>query len=349
LELVMKNRSSFVRECLSKLRIFCLPLLLAVLAAPAAADAPDWLRAAAQAPKGTYPEKTDAVLIYKEQITTVKDDGEITTLTRAAYRILRPDGRDRGQVIVPFDSETKIASLKGWCLPAQGQEYEVKEKDAIETSLFGDYFFSDERQKLLIIPAADPGNVIGYEVEQKQRPYVLEDSWTFQGTDPIRLSRFTVHLPKGWEYKAYWRNHPEVQPQAAGDNAWTWEVHDLPAVEREYSMPAMRSLEGAFHIIYLPPTGDQASKSLGSWAAIARWYARLAEGRRNPSPEEKQKVQTLTGSLATPLDKMPICSERCATWTSRSASEAGSPTPPPMSSVTATAIARTRPPCSAAC
>jgi len=303
----MKNRWSYALGRQSKLAgLAGLPLLLAVLAAPALADPPDWLRAAAQTPAGKYPEETKAVLLYDEQITTIKDDGEITTVYREAYRILRPEGRDRGQVVVPFDNETKLTSLKGWCLPAQGKEYEVKEKDAVETSLFNDSFFSDDRQKLLIIPAADPGNVIGYEYEQKQRPYVLEDRWIFQGTDPVHLSRFTLHLPKGWEYKAYWANHPEVAPQAAGENAWTWEVRDLPALQPEYAMPPLRSLVGQFHIIYYPRSAELAGKSLASWAEVGRWYARLAAGRRDASPDEKQKVQALTASLATPLEKMEV-------------------------------------------
>jgi len=34
------------------------------------------------------------------------------------------------------------------------------------------------------------------------------------------------------------------------------------------------------------------------------WYSTLTTGRRDPSPEIKQKVATLTASAATPLAKM---------------------------------------------
>ena len=158
----MKNRS----YCERALRISraALVLLGIALAIPAArATSPDWLRQAAAALPGTYPDEVNAVLIYDEQITTVKDNGEITTLYREAYRILRPGVHDRGRLVLPFDAETKIASLHAWCLPAQGKEYEVKDKEAIETSVYSDSFFSDDKQKVLEIPAADPGNVIGVE------------------------------------------------------------------------------------------------------------------------------------------------------------------------------------------
>jgi hypothetical protein len=299
----MKNKS----YCERALRISraALVLLGIALAVPVArATSPDWLRQAAAVPPGTYPDEVNAVLIYDEQITTVKDNGEITTLYRRAYRILRPAGHEHELLKVGFDGETKITSLKAWCLPAQGKEYEVKDREAVETSLFNDSFFSDDRQKVVVIPAADPGNVIGYEYEQKQRPYVLEDLWRFQHADPSRLSRFTLTLPKGWEYKAYWRNHPEVQPRSSGENTWTWELHDIPALQYEYAMPASYALAGRLNIIYYPSSSALADKSLASWAAVGSWYAKLAAGRADPSPEEKQKVLELTSALPAPLDKM---------------------------------------------
>jgi hypothetical protein len=278
-----------------------------VLAVPAArAAAPDWLRQAAAAPAGSYPDEVNAVLIYDEQITIVKDNGEITTLYREAYRILRPGGHKRGHLVLPFDAETKITSLHAWCLPAQGKEYEVKEKEAIETSVYSDAFFSDHRQKVVEIPAADPGNVIGFEFEQKRRPYVLEDVWFFQGSDPSRFSRFVLSLPKGWEYKAYWRNHPELAPQPAGDNTWRWELQDIPALQREPSMPAVSALAGRLSIVYYPSSSALADKSIASWAAVGSWYARLATGRADPSAEEQQKVVELTSASPTPLEKMRV-------------------------------------------
>ncbi len=41
-------------------------------------------------------------MLLSEQITTVKDSGEIETLYRVAYKILRPAGREFGKVDVFF-------------------------------------------------------------------------------------------------------------------------------------------------------------------------------------------------------------------------------------------------------
>ena len=48
------------------------------------------------------------------------------------------------------------------------------------------------RLKILQIPAADVGNIVGYEVEQELRPYVLQDEWLFPADDSHGGS--TVHF-----------------------------------------------------------------------------------------------------------------------------------------------------------
>ena len=51
------------------------------------------------------------------------------------YKILRPSGRDYGIAAVSFNAHSKIYSLRGWCIPAQGKDYEVKDKEAVEVAL----------------------------------------------------------------------------------------------------------------------------------------------------------------------------------------------------------------------
>ena len=106
----------------------CAPKLLA------SGDAPQWMHALVNAPLPAYDEKTDAVLLYSETNVTVVSADKIITHVREAYKILRPNGRDHGTMAVDFSPQKKIKSLHGWCIPAQGKDYEVKEKDAIETS-----------------------------------------------------------------------------------------------------------------------------------------------------------------------------------------------------------------------
>ena len=154
-------------------------LLAFVHTAAAAASAPDWMRALVNAPLPAHDEKTDAVLLYSEESVTVISADKVKTQVREAYKILRPEGRQYGTVSVPFDARTKVTRLRGWCIPAQGSAYEVKEKDAVELSAAPDFvLMSDVKEKRLEIPAAEPGNIVGYEYEVKEQPFVLQESYS---------------------------------------------------------------------------------------------------------------------------------------------------------------------------
>src|SRR3989442_2112107 len=154
--------------------------LLAAVPAARCGDAPQWMHAVANAALPAHDEKTNAILLYSEDVLSVQPNGKIKKVERRVYKILRPDGRQYGTIRADFDAESEINNIHGWCIPAQGKDYEVKEKDAIETALLGvlnGELMTDLKSKILTIPAADPGNVVGYEIEQELRPYVMQDIW----------------------------------------------------------------------------------------------------------------------------------------------------------------------------
>ena len=273
-----------------------------------AGDAPGWMHALVNTPLPAHDEKTDAVEMYSERIVTVQSADRIKTLVREAYKILRPGGRDLGTVVIPFDSLTKISNLHAWCIPAQGKDYEVKEKDGAEVAMpavQGSELITDVRAKVVHIPAADPGNLIGYEYEQEDHPFVLQDIWYFQGSHPARESHYRLQLPAGWEYKASWLNHGEVAPAQAGNNQWQWTVSGVPAIKSESDMPPHRGIQGQM-IVSFVPSGGAEGKTFASWRDMGLWYLNLTSGRRDPSPEIRQKVAALTASTPTPLGKMQV-------------------------------------------
>src|SRR5712664_4981042 len=134
--------------------------LLVTVPAARCGDAPQWMRAVANAALPDHDEKTNAVLLYSEDILSVQSNGKIKKLERRVYKILRPDGRQYGTFHANFDTESKINGIHGWCIPSQGKDYEVKEKDAVEIApdTEGGELISDTKYKVLRIPASDPGN-----------------------------------------------------------------------------------------------------------------------------------------------------------------------------------------------
>jgi hypothetical protein len=293
----IKRRHWMLTACIAVCVLVCAPRALA------GGDAPAWMHGAANAPLSTYDEKTDAVLLYSEVNVTVLSSDKIRTQVRQAYKILRPNGREHGTVFVPFNPQRKIKSLHGWCIPAQGKDYEVKEKDAVDQSVPGGDLVDDVRRRVLRIPAADPGNIVGYEYEVEEQPFFLQDMWYFQGEDPVREGHYSLQLPAGWEFKTSWLNHPEVAPAEGGGNLWRWSVKDVPAVREEADMPPAEGVVGQMIVTFFP-SGGHAPNGVAAWNDMGKWYGNLASGRFEASVEIKQQVAALTGSKTTPLHKM---------------------------------------------
>jgi len=271
----------------------------------AAGDVPEWMRALVSAPLPAHDKETNAIMLYAERNVIVVSADKVKEQVREAYKILRPGGREYGFVGVSFNAHKKITSLRGWCIPAQGDIYEKKEKDAVEVSLpkiEGAELISDVKLKFLEIPASVPGSIVGYEYEAEEQPLVLQKSWRFQEEIPVRESRFSLALPAGWEYRAMWLNYPEVKPAVSG-TLLQWTVRDVKAIRKEAEMPPLEGVAGQMVVSFFP-AGGPARNGFSNWQQMGNWYLNLTSGRRDSSAEIKQQATTLTASAPTPLAKM---------------------------------------------
>ncbi len=305
----MNNRSYCNRRLTDRsvLRIvLCAAICVFAAAGNArAGDAPAWMHAVVSAPLPAHDEKTDAVLLYSEQTVTVQSADKIRTHVRLVYKILRPSGREYGIAHVTFNAHSKVNGLHGWCIPAQGKDYEVKDKEAVEVALpkvEGSDLITDVKAKLLQIPAADPGNIVGYEYDEEEQPLVLQDVWRFQREIPTRENHYTLQLPPGWSYKAFWLNYPESKPTEAGSQL-QWAVSDVKEIRKEADMPPFEGVSGQM-VVYFFPQGGASANVFTNWLEMGNWYLNLTGNRREASPQIKQQVATLTASASTPLDKM---------------------------------------------
>jgi hypothetical protein len=277
-------------------------MLVSAVSQPASASVPDWLRSAAQQSTKTYASDVNAVVLFSETETTVKDNGEIVTRERRVIKVLRPEGRHEAFHGVPFDEETKLNSFKGWSISARGLEYEAKKADVAEVGAGEGYeVYSDAKAKIMRIPGVDVGTVVGIEWEQKKHPYTFEDHWFFQSHQPVVRARFVLHLPTGWEYRATWLHYTEQAPRIEG-NTYVWELSDLPRIETENEMPHWRALAGQLIVTYF--SEKTKGRSYSTWGDFGAWYNQLYAGLREPSPAMQQKVQELAPATLPLFDRI---------------------------------------------
>jgi predicted transglutaminase-like cysteine proteinase len=272
----------------------------------AASDAPQWMHTLAAVTLPSYNEKTDAVLLYSETNVTVLSADKIRTHVREAYKILRPEGRGHGTVYVHFNRSRKITSLHGWCIPAKGTDYEVKEKDATDISppIEGGELVSDVKLRVLHIPAPDVGNIVGYEYEVEEQPFWLQGVWDFQRADPVRESRYSLQLPPGWEYKSSWLSYPEVKPTEGTGNLSRWVVSDVKEVRREPDMPPLSGVLGKMIVSFFPAGGASGRNEFANWQSVGSWLGNLYSGQMDASEPIKQEINILAAGKTDQLLKM---------------------------------------------
>jgi hypothetical protein len=269
-----------------------------------AASAPDWMHSQMSQALPALDDKATVVVLWRDEKLTVSSNGKMKRLLREVVKILRPDGASWARPRFYYSPTTPITGLHGWSIPPDGKDYEVKERDAIDSAdsdVDGGELFNDVRMKVLVIPGAQPGALVGYEVEQELRPEILTENWNIQYNVPVRESHFTLQLPSGWSYESAWLNHIAETPANTGPNQWTWNLSDVPAVKVERHMPPWERVSAQLVLSLIPP--GQVS-SIRSWNDLGLWYARLIQDRRVSSPAIKQKVAELTSGLPDTLAKM---------------------------------------------
>ena len=148
----------------------------------------------------SYDEKTDAVLLYSETNVTVLSADKIRTHVREAYKILRPEGRERGTVDVYFNPRPENHKSAWLVHPGARQRLRGEGEGRDRCCCAGRGWricSTDTKYRVLRIPAPDVGNIVGYEYEVEEQPFWLQDIWDFQETDPVRESHYSLQLPPG--------------------------------------------------------------------------------------------------------------------------------------------------------
>lgn len=276
-------------------------LALIALVAPHAFawGTPEWVKTAAKAQLPAYPADTAGVVLLDETTTTVLDSGEIRTLHRRAYKILSTEGHDLGYAAVYFNSLVQLVSFHAWSIAPSGDEWEVREREAIEASVSEGLLYADQKVKVIRIPAPNPGAVVAYEYETREpQPQMLQDSWQFQREIPVRNIRYTLVLPAGWTHDERWFNAQPKTPQGAA-NQLVWELHDVLAIKHEEGLPSLAAIGGRLAINFNRP-----SQQPRTWSDFGKWYAQMVEGRRAPSPLLQARTRDLINGKTTTLDKI---------------------------------------------
>ncbi|HEV3469130.1 MAG TPA: DUF3857 domain-containing protein [Pyrinomonadaceae bacterium] len=296
-------------------RLTYLLLLLAACAVPAAArtppagdEPPAWLTAAAAAPAPAYDKKVPAVVLHSERSMTVGEDGRVVTTTTYAVRILKREGRSEASAREIYTTDTgKVREMRAWLIRPSGQVKKYGKDDTMDLALVDDDVYNEARVKAIDAESDvdGPGAVFGYQAVSEERTVFTQTGWSFQRSLPTLLSRFTLVLPGGWRATDVTFNHPKVVPVVAG-TSYTWELRNLPHVEKEPHSPELSSLVPRLAVSFFPEGGARGvmGPGFGSWAEVSRWLSGLHDPQVEPDEAITAKARELTANAKTELEKI---------------------------------------------
>jgi transglutaminase-like putative cysteine protease len=269
---------------------------------------PDWVHDAAAQKLPQYPAETNAVVLLDQRTYTVDADGRAVKHVRRVVKILRPQGRDEGVIHIDYDKDMKILSMNVWSIAPDGHEYTMKDKDFTDEGFgAGDLIFADDRYRVAHAPGSDPGGVIAYEYERRERPYMNEVTWEFQGELPHLNESFTLDLPAGYSFNTVWAHHADSAPIDLENRRWRWEMNNTAAVDLEHVplSPSPASLAGRMTVHY----GPLGIGSASTWQNIGQWYAPLIKDRMEAAPDVAAKAQQLTAGKTDFYDRAEAIGE----------------------------------------
>jgi len=281
---VLRRRTSELLLILSIIACNC------HFAAAGAVTVPDWVHQSAAEPLASYSPDTKAVVLLDQTDYTVTSRDEYIEHSRWIVKILRPEGRREGDLLLDLSHGEKLNFIHAWTLDSAGHQFELKQKDFTEKSYPSFELYNDVHFLSAQAPAADSGSVVAFEFEVRRHPFVHQINQFFQEPNPVRQMKISLTLPTGWEFKDSWPGASPISPVQTTANHWEWSEHDLAGLEQEPMMPQRSTLLGRVSIAYFPP-GETAS--VGSWAALGKWYTELTSTRRDPTPEISAQVQHL--------------------------------------------------------
>ena len=286
-------------------------ILFAVTPLYAASGVPDWVRTAAHQDLPKYPASTKAVVLLDETTYIVGADGRATEHVRHVVKILRPQGRDYGYPAVWFDKDSKVTSMHVWSIDPAGHEYALKDNEIQEYGAPGEggELYSDEKAKVADPPGRDPGGVVAYEYERRERPYLAETNWMFQDEIPHVKQSFTLVLPAGYSYTTTWAHHAKIDGADLENHSYRWDMNDEAAIDLDQvpMPPASESLDARMTIHYSGP-GMTAPQD-GTWQGIGEWYDGLSHDRTVATPDIAAKAAELTQGKTDFYDKAEAIGE----------------------------------------
>jgi hypothetical protein len=289
-------------------RLIGLCFLLVVIAAPVLAageEAPPWLLQASLLKVPTYEKDVPAVVLLKDQLVVVGEDGRLTTTTTFVIRILTHEGRGYARAIELYLTNSgKVREITAWLMRPNGfvKKY-AKDQTSDRISEPNDVYDEYRVKEIDASDDADAGVVFGYQATSEERPLFNQDIWRFQNRLPTLGSSYRLALPAGWRATSITFNHQKIEPNVKG-TSYVWELRDLAPIKPEPASPQVSSLAPRIAVNYFLADSGYSARAFENWTQVSRWATELHDPQAVPDESVSAKARELTANSRTELDRI---------------------------------------------
>lgn len=242
-----------------------------------------------------------AVKRLDEKHIVVNGPDDVREVHHFVVTILDRAGEEHAAFAADYSKQIEIRSLHGELYDADGKHLKrVKQGDIGDYSgtgdemLASDYKVKQHRFDYSIFPYT-----VEYEIEIKANSaYYLNDLWLPQPNEEISVEKgiFTVSLPEHdtLRYRSFHFDKGPVIATAKGLRTYTWEVSNLPAVEREEARPEWYTCTPSVRIAPNAFSLQDYSGSCATWEEMGHFYYTLNHGRDQLPDNIRQLVHQMT-------------------------------------------------------
>jgi hypothetical protein len=283
--------------------VVLIPVLAGTALCATEGAAPDWVTQAASLKPPAYAPKVTSVVLLQEESVSVDADGRRVMRERGAVRVLQPG--ERLAATRAYDTKTgRIRDFQGWLISPAGKVTPYAKTSIVDAAASANDTYDEYRLKVLECGAAPPGSVFAWEVTEEEKTVFTQYEYAFQAEMPVLTSRFSLSLPAGWEVKGTVLNGGGAEPQVAG-GTYTWQLSNLPWIEREEHSPSLAALAPRLAVSYFPPVDNKAGlQGLGDWSAVSAWLSPLVDPAAGATDTVRAKSLALIGGASGELEKI---------------------------------------------
>ncbi|MCI0661089.1 MAG: transglutaminase domain-containing protein [Acidobacteria bacterium] len=188
---------------------------------------------------------------------------------------------------------------------SSGEVKSYGKNQTIDVAQVDNDVYNEARARVIsAVDDAEAGCVFGYEIASETRSDFSQIIRNFQRLLPVRLSRISVELPEGWRAESITFNRDKIEPSVNGA-IYTWEIRDLPFIEREPAAPVLSNLVPRVAISIFPPSGKSTTfKTFASWKDVSRYQSDLSDPQAAYNDALAAKAAELTTNAKTEFERI---------------------------------------------